>query len=448
MQGLTTILLIFAALAGQSTTADYAYVGALAPVEVTATRYENEDVAWSGLMPAVEVTAARYGGEDIAWAGMIPSVTFSLADDGHKPSIESGEYKCPPVPALLVQKAPKECCDFDLTISDLQILHAIPTAMTFSGDYHLTENDTIDEDVTVTGGNAKIDGVISGDLAVMGGTVDIRGMVDGDVAVLGGNLDLTGLIDGDAAVFGGNIKNRGTIDGELHVIGGTVYLDSGSVVTGDISMVGGTVERNEHAEVLGKVESVEIKALERVLPRISRAFRFPRMIPGAAAFPRIIFLGMLVVLYLFNILIALVFPNAVNRVKTKIEENIWASVGLGIALQLLFVPIVVILAVSIIGIPIIVLLPLAVFLAALFGISALSLVAGDRVCKGFSWKVESQLGRLSLGWLAIMLIPIILIIIGPPVFVLGFVIVYVALTIGLGAVIFALLKRKPREAKK
>jgi hypothetical protein len=273
-------------------------------------------------------------------------------------------------------------------------------------------------------------------------------MIDGDVAVLGGNLDITGVIEGDAAVFGGNIKNRGTIDGELHVIGGTVYLDSASVVTGDISMVGGTVERHENAEVLGKVESIEIKALEKILPRISRAFRFPRVLPGADVFPRAVFIGMLVVLYLFNILIALIFPNAVDRVKQKIEQSIWASVGLGIVMQLLFVPLIVLFAVSIIGIPLIILLPLAVFLATLFGVSALAISAGERVCKGFNWKVESPLGRLSLGWLAIMLIPILLILIGPPVFVIGFVIVYVAMTIGLGGVIYALFRRTPKAASK
>jgi hypothetical protein len=109
---------------------------------------------------------------------------------------------------------------------------------------------------------------------------------------------------------------------------------------------------------------------------------------------------------------------------------------------------IVLLAVSIIGIPLIILLPLAVFLAILFGVSALSLTAGGRVCKGFNWKVESQLGRFSLGWLAIMLIPIILILVGPPVFVIGFVIVYVVMTIGLGGVIYTLIKRKAVEAKK
>ena len=446
MQGLTTILLIVAALAGQISADSYAYIGTLPAVEVTATRYADEDIAWSGLMPAVEVTAPRYENEDIAWSGMLSVVNVvaeRVSDIGLNTTSEPRNRQ-----AVLVADVKEPDFELDMQVADLKIFGVIPNAITFSGDYSLPAGDTIDEDVTVTGGNAQIEGVIIGDLAVMGGKVDVTGMVDGDVAVLGGNLDITGVIDGDAAVFGGNIKNRGTIDGELHVIGGTVYLDSASVVTGDISMVGGTVERHENAEVLGKVESVEIKALEKILPRISRAFRLPRMLPGAAAFPRAVFIGMLVVLYLFNVLVALIFPNAVDRVKQKIEQSIWASVGLGIVVQLLFVPLIVLFAVSIIGIPLIILLPLAVFLATLFGVSALSLSAGERVCKGFNWKVESQLGKLSLGWLAIMLIPIILILVGPPVFIIGFVIVYVAMTIGLGGVIYTLIKRTPKAASK
>jgi cytoskeletal protein CcmA (bactofilin family) len=247
-------------------------------------------------MPAIEVTAARYENEDIAWAGMLsPVQVIANKITGHDaPRSASPDPKA--VQAILTSEIKEPDYELDMQVADFKIFGAIPGAVTFSGDYSLPSSDTIDEDVTVTGGNAQIDGVIIGDLAVMGGRVEVNGMVDGDVAVLGGNLDIAGLIEGDAAVFGGNIKNRGTIEGELHVIGGTVYLDSASVVAGDISMVGGTVERHENAEVLGKVESVEIKALEKILPRISRAFRLPTMLPGAQAFPRVVFLGMLIVL--------------------------------------------------------------------------------------------------------------------------------------------------------
>ena len=283
----------------------------------------------------------------------------------------------------------------------------------------------------------------------MGGAVDVNGTVTGDVAVFGGNLELNGYIDGDAAVLGGNIRNKGTIDGDLHVIGGTVYLDSASAVNGDVSMVGGTVERHENAVVLGKIESVEIKVLEKVLPRISKAFRLPRMVPGAEAFPRIIFIGMLVVMFVLNIFVILLFPRATSNIAEKIQQSVWACVGIGIAFEILFVPIIVLLAVSIVGIPLIILLPLAVLLGTLFGMTALSLIVGDRVVSGFKWKVESDIGKFCLGWLAIMLIPIVVTLIGPPVFVIGAVIFYIAITISLGSVIYTLMRRKKvTEAKK
>jgi hypothetical protein len=448
MQGVTTILFLVATLAGQISDGNYAYIGALPAVEVTATRYAHEDVAWSGLMPAVEVTATHYENEDIAWSGLLSPVQVVANKISRINANRSVNPEPRAIQATLTSEIKEPDLELNMEVADFKIFGAIPGALTFSGDYSLPASDTIDEDVTVTGGNARIDGVINGDLAVMGGRVEVNGMVDGDVAVLGGNLEIVGSIAGDAAVFGGNIKNRGNIEGELHVIGGTVYLDSASVVAGDISMVGGTVERHEDAQVLGKVESVEIKALDKVLPRISRAFRLPRMLPGAQAFPRAVFLGMLIVLYFFNVLVALIFPNAVERVKVKIEQSIWASVGLGIAMQLLFVPLIVLFAISIVGIPLIILMPLAVFLATLFGVSSLSMTVGERVSKGFNWKVESPLGRLSLGWLAMMLIPIVLILIGPPVFVIGLVIVYIALSIGIGGVIYALIRRTPQAAKK
>jgi len=448
MQSLTTLMLIITAIAGQPLVIEHDYVGALPPVEVTATRYANEDVAWSGLLPAVEVTAPRYDKANIEFATIIPTIVATISanccDD------ESNHYddKAHYVDAILVRQSDLPDFEMNMGVADLKIFGAIPGAVTFSGDYHLAENDTIDEDVTVTGGNARIDGVIIGELAVMGGTVYIAGIIDGEVAVLGGNLEITGLVDGDAAVFGGNVKNRGIIDGELHVIGGTVHLDSGSVVTDDISMVGGTVERDDDATVGGSIESVEIEVLEKVLPRISQAFRLPRMLPGTRVFPRVVFLGMLLVLYLFNLLVALIFPSAIEKIEAKIKQSIWASIGLGLALQLLFVPLIVLFAISIIGIPLIIVLPLAVFLATLFGLSALSLTVGERVCSGFKWNVESMLGRLSLGWLAIMLIPIVLILIGPPAFGIGFVVIYIAMTISLGGVIYTLIQREPKAVKK
>ncbi len=436
MHKLTFVLFAVAVAASAAVGENAGYVGALPGIDVEATRYEAEDIAWSGYLPGVDVIATRQEPET-------KTARSTVGGDAEQTSFDARYVPASYEVALNhAPKAPR------VKIPDMNITAIIPCGTTFSGNYQLPPSDTIDEDVTISGGNARIEGVISGDLAVLGGTVDISGTVQGDVAVLGGNLDLTGTIESDGAVFGGNVKNRGKILGDLHIIGGTVYLDSGSVVEGNISMVGGTVERDTNAVVLGRVESVDMDALEKILPRISKAFRLPRILPAARIFPRVVFLGMLIVLFVFHILVALIFPNAVDRVRTTIDQGIWPSVGIGIGVQLLFAPIIVVLAISIIGIPLIALLPLAIFVAALFGVAALAMIAGERICKGFNWKVESPLGKLSIGWLGIMLIPIITLLIGPPASVIGLVIAYVATTIGVGGVIFALFKREPKAIKK
>ncbi len=451
MQGLIAFLVVFSQISGPSAMETYdsslnGYIGRMPEVVVSATRYEHEDEAWAGLMPEVVTVAQRYEDEDDAWTGMMPETIV-----------------CAPRYDDYSQKTDRLVRLFNMLLTHgesneagAQLAYDIeftpdyyPAGMTVSGDYRVALGDTVDEDVTVSGGNAEIDGVIDGDLAVLGGMVDVNGTIDGDVAVFGGNLEIIGTITGDAAVFGGNTKNKGIIENDLMVVGGTVVLDSGSTVQGNINMVGGTVDRDEHAEVFGEIESVQIEALEKILPRISKVFRFPRMIPGGPrVFPRVIFIGMLVVVYVFNLLILLIFPRAIDRVADKIEKNVWASVGLGLAMEILFIPLIVLFAVSIIGIPLMLLLPFAVLLALHFGFSSLAFVIGDRVSRGFNWKVENRVGQFSLGWLAVMIIPIISILIGPPIVVIGVVIMYVAFTIGLGAVIYALIKRKEKTGKK
>jgi cytoskeletal protein CcmA (bactofilin family) len=325
-----------------------------------------------------------------------------------------------------------------------------------SGDFNLPKSDTLKRDVTVTGGNAAIDGLLKGDLAVMGGAVEINGKVDGDVAVFGGNLNLLGEIKGDAAVFGGNTHNKGSIKGDLFVTGGNVSLDSGSVIEGEISMIGGSVHRDTNAIVHGEIKAVDIGQLNKVLPRIATAFRFPgkfSRFPGrpwltrAGLFSALFSLSALIVLYILNLLVLLIFPKPIEHLIEKVQSNVWLSVAFGVGIEILFVPLIVLLAVSIIGIPIIPLFILAVFAGMLFGFTAISAIIGERINKGMNWQITNRIGLFSLGWIAIMIIPILGVFlrgvgfIGALLFILGIVIQYVTTTIGLGGIFYALVKR-------
>jgi len=324
-----------------------------------------------------------------------------------------------------------------------------PCTHTFAGDFYLKSEDTLKEDVSINGGNATIEGVIDGDLTVMGGSVKINGVIDGDVAVFGGEIENYGTITGDAAVAGGSIKNIGRIDGDIAVAGGTVELDSGSVVDGDIAIVGGSVDRSDYAAVQGKITTLDIGKLNKIMPRIGPFFRWNRRpSPLRQAFVGFASIAFIIVMYLLNLLALLIFPNAMEKISNKIKKNIWIAIAIGVGTEILFVPLIILFAVSIIGIPIIPAFVLAIFIAVIFGNSAFSLVLGEKVAQGLNWQIKNKIGIFTIGWLAIMIVLILGVFlkeigfVGIVIWILGIVILYVASTIGLGSVIYALVKKE------
>ncbi len=195
-----------------------------------------------------------------------------------------------------------------------------PARLKTGGNYHLGVKDTVRNDVTITGGNAVIEGYVEADLAVMGGTVDISGTVTGDVAVMGGNMVNAGRVLGDAAIFGGTAVNRGEIKGDIVMFGGAVTLDSASYIGGDVAVIGGTVARDSHAVVIGKVESVKISGLDELGPRLSRVLRLPRAVArGSAIVGRFVFLMIMGVVYLLHLLIMLILPSLIAKISERIK---------------------------------------------------------------------------------------------------------------------------------
>jgi cytoskeletal protein CcmA (bactofilin family) len=280
----------------------------------------------------------------------------------------------------------------------------------------------------------------------MGGTVDISGDIEGDVAVFGGNLGITGVVVGDAAVMGGTVHHSGTIEGDLFVIGGTVDLDSGSTVGGDIGLVGGDVNRDDGAVVEGEVKAVPMEQISKLVPGLSKMFRFGHILPKPRVFVGFFSLAWLIVLFILTLLPLVIFPDAMDHIVRRIEDELWISAAIGFGFQICIAPILLLFIVSIIGWLLIPIFCLGMVVAALFGFAALCRVVGDRLTSGFHWSVSSPVGLFTLGWLAVMLILIIGSIlawlggIGILVLILGWTIIYIASTIGTGATIYALFK--------
>lgn len=114
-----------------------------------------------------------------------------------------------------------------LLLIGLLILPLTGCAPFFSGNdglviaetYRLESGETLDQDLTVVGGDASIEenATVNGDLAVIGGNVMVDGEIRGNISVMGGSVRL-----GDTAV----------VTGDVETLGGTVHRSPGAVVEG------------------------------------------------------------------------------------------------------------------------------------------------------------------------------------------------------------------------
>lgn len=190
---------------------------------------------------------------------------------------------------------------------------------------------------------------------------------------------------GDAVVaIGGSVRVLGRVNGDVVAIGGGVYLGPKANVRGSVTSIGGLVRREDGAQVRGEV--VELGVGMPFMPA-ALAWGFdPDVFSG---WFRLIGTALRIsLLLLITLLIAAVADRPVSRIASKVSEDPWLSGFVGVAAEILFVPILVVtvvfLAISIVGIPLLLLLPFA--LVALF----LGLLVGFA-------GVARRVGRLAVG---------------------------------------------------
>ena len=94
------------------------------------------------------------------------------------------------------------------------------------------------------------------DRNVLGNSLIVeKGEVVHTVTVTGGSAKIYGIVTGDLVVAGGSAKimNGGRVVGNATVFGGSLNVESGARVDGDVGIVGGALKREEGAIVGGKI---------------------------------------------------------------------------------------------------------------------------------------------------------------------------------------------------
>lgn len=271
---------------------------------------------------------------------------------------------------------------------------------------------------------------------------------------------------GDAVVAVlGSARVDGRVDGDVVAVGGGIQLGPKAVVRGEVVSVGGGVERAPGAQVSGRINEVRVG-----MPSFSPRIRFwPRPdwswfgTSFGATTDLIATLSRMGILALLVVALATVLPLQVGRIGDRVAREPWRAGFVGLAAQLLFVPVLIItvlvLAISIIGIPLLLLVPFAVlaFLVAfLMGFAGAASAVGRAVTERFGGSplklVMAALVGLAIIWALTVIarfaglagLPVRIIL--SVVLVAGFIVEYAAWTVGLGGALISRFGRRDADA--
>lgn len=277
---------------------------------------------------------------------------------------------------------------------------------------------------------------------------DFAADAQGDQVRVGGSVHVaTGeIVDGDVVAVGGSVEIDGTVEGDVVAVGGSVELGPNAVVEGEVTAVGGTIDRAPGAVIHGAVNEVAFGPGLNFRPQHTMG----PFLEGVGGL-----IGTVIWILVLGLLVCLAYLVArrlIERMEYRVATSPWKAALVGLVAQILFFPVlvltIVILAVSIIGIPLLLLVPfalLALMIGGIFGFTAVAKHVGHAAERRFGWDHRNPYVSVLVGLGLIMLIAFFasaLGVAGGPLgvfaailMVIGFVIQYVAWTMGFGALL-------------
>jgi len=235
-----------------------------------------------------------------------------------------------------------------------------------------------------------------------------------------------------AVAIGGDVEVMGFVEEDVVAIGGDVYLRPGAVVRQNAVSIGGEVEVAAGARLDGDRVEVNDFRLTHLIP-----FRSPWMhsvVPFG--FRVVTFLGFLAL----GVLVAVLLPAPVQRISQQLKTDPLPSAGWGVLTLVLIIPVIVFLAISIVGIPLIPLAVAGLFILAILGAFGLANLLGERLFQALNKPNTAVVLNVVLGLFLLWVLKFI------PF--LGWFVNMIILILGLGSVMFVLIKRMRKTSPK
>ena len=258
-----------------------------------------------------------------------------------------------------------------------------------AGEVRIRENEVVRR-AKLLAGELRIEGTVLEDVQMVAGEIRIPGRVEERVELMAGEVRVSGYVGpGGVDVKFGEVRVSGVVEGPVTVEFGEVRLVEGGVINGRVDVRTGDFRT---VEVVSDTVNEVVREVAREGARQGSR--------GVAAF---IGLMTLIGLAVTILIIAILFRSSIQKGVILMEkENIAWDLLWGALAVLLFVPIFVMLCVTIIGIPVAFLLLFLYPVAWLFGLILLANYLGDwiliSVIKGESnFLVGTIFGIIVLG---------------------------------------------------
>lgn len=188
---------------------------------------------------------------------------------------------------------------------------------------------------------------------------------------------------------GGSVTVYGQVQDDVVAVGGSVFLKDSAIVNGAAVSVGGQVMKEPGAILKGDMVEVSVGGISPAVSFFTRG----GVLKGLAIFSLLTFAGFLVLAIVF---VALFTPQ-LGAVSGAIEKDLLRNFLVGLAIAVLFVPIIIVLAVSIVGIILIPVWIVLVGAACLFGYIATGHVLGKKTLHAFRLVDKSMMTETIVG---------------------------------------------------
>ncbi len=290
-------------------------------------------------------------------------------------------------------------------------------------------------------------------------TVDRKG----DIVRIGGGAIIVNeneRVEGDVVAIGGPVTINGEVTGDVVAVTGGLTLGPRAVVRGEVTAVGGPFKRDPQAQVFGQVNEVGIGANGQTLPpyRIDAGnLLFGNFASRIGRF--ITTLVRVLMFMLFALIVTAVAQRPLQQIGARIVAEPVRAGLVGLLAEILFVPVlcitIVALVISIIGIPLLILVPFGIILVGvvmLVGYTATAHIAGRLVLDRFPARrtpgeegIRSERNPYMVVAIGIAVIAALTLLgrlfamavggFGAPIYIVGYLLEYLAWTVGFGAAI-------------